>query len=218
MVNRTTRIAGLALLAALAAAPMGAQDMGERLSPAVSVPLDFLAWMGHDADWLSRQLADAGAGAGLVLDPSGDMAQVGTLEALRTVNRIRAFAHLAQPGLRPPFFDLRLEGEGDPRCVTQFAAGIVPGIKADDFARPRLPATGADPALLEQCLVKPGADADWRGLDRNAFRDRYFDKSGVLRTEFADLAADPAFLAAAIDLGFLVGQEDYSGLPRLESE
>lgn len=216
MVNRTTRIAGLALLAAMAAATAGAQDMGERLSPAVSVPLDFLDWMGRDAGWLTRQVTDAGAG--LVLDPSGDIVEVGTLEALRQVNRIRAFAHLAQPGLRPPFFDLRLEGKNDPRCITQFAPGIVPGIGPDDFAKARLPAAGADPVLLDQCLVKPGSDAAWRDLDRNTFRDRHFDPSGVLRAEFADLAQEPGFLAAAIDWGFLVSQEEYSGLPRLEAE
>lgn len=214
MVNTSKRIAGLALLALLAATTTRAQDMGERLSPAVSVPLDFLDWTGRDAGWLSGQMADGAAG--LVMDPSGAMAQVGTLDALRQVNRIRAFAHLAQPGLRPPFFDLRLDG--DRRCITQFAPSIVPGIGPDDFAKPQLSAEGADPDLLEQCLVQPKAEAEWSGLDRNALRDRYFDKGGVLKPEFAELAGNPAFLAAAIDAGFLIAQEDYSGLPRLGSE
>jgi hypothetical protein len=216
MVNRTTRIAGLALLAAMVATTTGAQDMGERLSPAVSVPLDFLDWIGRDPDWLQQQLT--GSGARITQDGSGDMAKVGTLDVLRQVNRIRTFAHLAQPGLRPPFYDLRLEGKDDPRCITQFAAGIVPDIVPDDFAKDRLPTSGADPELLDQCLVQPSGNAAWRGLNRTAFRDRYFDKSSVLKSEFADLAGNPAFLAEAIDLGFLVTQEDYSGLPRLEAE
>lgn len=214
MVTPTKTIARLALLAIVVAGPGAAQDMPMRLEPTVSVPLDFLDWIGRDRQWLAEQVQ----GKGVSVAPKGDVAQVGTMDGLRAINRIRAFAHLAQPGLRPPYLDLRLDGPDNGRCVTQFASGIVAGIKAEDFAHDTLSAAEADPVLLEQCLVRSDPRPAWQGLDRQQFRSRYFDASGVLRPEFDDLAHDAAFIAAAIDLGYLVGQEDYSGLPRLEPE
>ncbi len=207
----------LALLAQIGAA--GAQDMSQRLQTAAAVPLDFLGWIDRDADWLMAELARDGVQAGVTLAAGGQVAQVATLEALGRVNRIRAFAHLAQPGLRPPYLDLRLAAPGDPpqRCITQFASSIVPQIRPMDFPRTDFTLEGADPALLDQCLVPPGA-SEFAALDRDALRQRYFDKSGVLRAEFAPLAQDPAFLAALIDQGYLITQEAYSGLPQLDAE
>lgn len=212
-----TTFAGLALLASVSAA--GAQDMATRLSPPATVSLDFLGWIDRDTDWLMAELARDGVQAGVSLSGDGQAAEVATLDALGRVNRIRAFAHLAQPGLRSPYIDLRLAAPGDQpqRCITQFASSIVPQISAMDFARTDFTTDGADPAVLDQCLVPQGT-SEFAGLGRDALRDRYFDKSGVLRSEFAPLANDPAFLAALIDQGFLVSQEDYSGLPRLDAE
>lgn len=207
----------IALLASVGAS--GAQDMSERLHPPATVPLDFLGWIDRDTDWLLAELARDGVQGGVTLPAGGQVAQVATLDALGRVNRIRAFAHLAQPGLRPPYIDLRLAAPGDQRqrCVTQFATSIVPRIGPMDFSLVDFSADAADPAVLDQCLVPPGA-SDYGGMDRATLRDRYFDKSGVLRAEFSSLAHDPAFLAALIDQGFLVSQEDYSGLPRLDAE
>lgn len=212
-----TRIAGLALLAFVNTA--GAQEMATQLQPPATVPLTFLTWIDRDADWLMAELARDGVQGGVTLPADGQTAQIATLDALGRVNRIRAFAHLAQPGLRPPYIDLRLAAPGEPpqRCVTQFASSIVPRIGPMDFARTDFTPEGADPAVLDQCLV-PAAASDYSGLDRATLRDRYFDKSGVLRADFAELANDPAFLAAVIDQGFLLTQEDYSGLPRLDAE
>lgn len=206
-----TTFRALALcLAALAAGPAPAQPEMTRLPEPAAVPLDFLAWIGRDPAWLGAELERQGLAAQVTITEQA--LETADLAALKAVNRIRAFAQLAAKGLRPPVLDLALE-DGS-RCLTRFPNAVVPGIGADDFAEATFTAEPSDPALLDACRV--GTAGDYAGLDRATFRERYFDASGVLRPEFAELGNDAAFMAAAIDHGFFLSIEDYSGLIRVD--
>lgn len=183
----------------------------------VSVPLDFLARIDRDPAWLAEAMAGLDAGQGFAID--GTTLRADTPEALRAVNRIRAFASIAAKSLTVPYVDLMLAtADGPQRCPTLFPEEIVPGITAMDFARTDLSAAKADPTLLSLCKVDPGRSAEYAGLDRDTFRERYFDAAGDLRAEFAALNTDAALVARAIDLGFLVTQSDLTGRLKLARE
>ncbi len=197
---------------------LAGQSMAEPLTKPATVPLDFLTWIKRDAGWLTDVLAKQDLGAAVSVAPEG--AVVTTSEALQAVNRIRAFAHLAAPGIRPPYFDLMVtQGGGAPfRCTTLFPKSVVPDIGPDDFAKADFPADAGDPVAVDLCRVNPEKGAPYAGLSRDAFRDRYFDAAGDLRTDFKDLNADAAFIAAAFDYGFFVRQGDVTGRLRLDRE
>lgn len=212
---RTVVLATLAifLLAAAEKAPMN-----PKLSEPAAVPLDFLDWIDRDASWLRESLASQGVESGYTIREG--VLEATTVEALRTANRIRAFAYLAAPGLRPPYFDLPVkEANGDVvRCVTLFPRSIAPEVGPMDFDCDSFPAAEADAAVLEACRVDPRKGAEYRGLDREAFRSRYFDAAGDLEIEYVELNSDPAFVAEALDHGFFVVQQDLTGRLRLGQE
>lgn len=220
MIDRETpmRTVIITILALFTLAATGNEPMSQKLSTPASVPLDFLDWIERDADWLRESLADLGVDSGYTV--SGSTLEATTVEALRAANRIRSFAYLAAPGLRPPYFDLPVkEADGKVvRCVTLFPRSIAPGIDAMDFACEAFSAAEADPAILEMCRVGPKSGGEYQGLDREAFRSRYFDAAGDLEVELVDLNTDPAFIARAIDLGFFVHQQDLTGRLRLGQE
>ena len=204
-------LAGTTLLFAAAAA---AQSMSRQLKEPVAVPLDFLAWIDRDTAWLQQQLTALGAAGDAKI--GGGALETSDLDTLKAANRVRGFAYLAAKGLRPPYFDLPVAGtEGTSRCVTQYPESIAPDIGPMDFAKKSFPAAAADQAELKACTVA-GKGGDYSELDRAAFRDRYFNASGTLKPEFRDLGDDPAFKAKAIDEGFFLTTEDYSGLLQLD--
>lgn len=196
----------------------GGETMNQIHGEPAGVPLDFLAWLDRDKDWLRESLAKQGVRSGFTI--SNEILKASTVEALRAVNRIRSFAYLATPGLRPPYFDLSVSGPGGSlvRCVTLFPRSIAPSIRALDFDRESFPASEAVPEILKLCRVQPKKGADYYGLDRNAFRERFFDARGDLNIEFANRNTDSAFIAQAIDHGFFVLQQDYTGRLRLSAE
>lgn len=211
-----------AMSAAAAGAVLGVflagQTMAEPLSKPATVPLDFLGWIKRDTAWLTDILAKQDLASAVSVGKDGML--VSTSEALKAVNRIRAFAHLAAPGIRPPYFDLMVaQGDGPPvRCTTLFPQSVVPGIGPLDFAQDQLSAEGADPVALDLCRVDAGKAAPYADLGRDAFAERYFDMAGDLRTEFRALNTDPAFIAAAFDRGFFLRQGDVTGRLKLERE
>ncbi|MER9224578.1 hypothetical protein NKI39_02830 [Mesorhizobium sp. M0664] len=207
----TAALAGLAMLITAAAL---AQSINPQMKEPQAMPLDFLTWIDRDADWLQKQIAALGGSGKLTID--GGILETTDLDTLKAANRIRAFAYLATKGLRPPYFDLTIAaGDATKRCVTQFPRSIAPGIGPMDFARKSFPADAADQTELKSCTVA-GQGKDYAGLDRATFRDRYFDASGTLKPEFRNLGDDPAFRAKAIDEGFFLATEDYSGLLQLD--
>lgn len=205
-------LAGTAMLATTAAL---AQSMSRQLTEPEAVPLDFLTWIDRDAGWLQEQIAALGGiGPPMI---KGDLLETTDLNTLKAANRIRAFAYLATKGLRPPYFDLTLsDGDTTKRCVTQFPHSVVPSLGPMDFAVKTFPASAADPAILKMCTATGTRNADYAGLGRNEFRDRYFDATGVLKSEFRAFNDDATFKAKAIDEGFFLSIEDYSGLLRLD--
>jgi hypothetical protein len=94
----------------------------------------------------------------------------------------------------------------------------VPSISAIDFSRESFPAAPTDPALLDQCRVDPARQKEYAALDREAFRERYFDANGNLRDGFSSLNSDTGFIATAFDHGFFVMQGDLTGLVQLDRE
>jgi hypothetical protein len=205
-------LAGIAMLAAGGA---WAQSMTPPLKQPQAVPLDFLAWIDKDANWLERQIAVLGGSKATI---KGQVLETTDLGTLKAANRIRAFAYLATKGIRPPYFDLPLSAGGESkRCVTLFPRNVVPTIGPMDFARKSFSESDADPVILKACLVNGAGKAEYAGMSRDAFRDRYFDVTGVLKPEFRTLNDDSAFKAKAIDEGFFLSTEDYSGLLRLGS-
>ena len=212
MPKNTTLKATVAGLALLVSSGATAQTL---LPEPQAVPVDFLAWLDKDTRWLQSQLSSMGVMA--PPDIQGGVLETDSLATLKAANRIRAFAFLAAKGLRPPLYDLTLTAEGgDIRCLTQFPYSVVPDLGPMDFARPSFPAAGADPAILQACTVTEDRAAAYASLDRDSFRAQYFDAYGVLKPEFEALSADPAFMARAVDLGFFLGTEDYSGLLRVD--
>lgn len=205
-------LAGMAMLAATAAS---AQSMSRQLTEPEAVLLDFLTWIDRDAGWLQEQIAALGGTGPLII--KGDLLETSDLDTLKAANRIRAFAYLATKGLRPPYFDLTLSDvDSTKRCVTQFPHSVVPSLGPMDFARKTFPAAAADQAELKACTVADASKADYAGLNRDTFRERYFDASGVLKPEFRSLNDDATFKAKAIDEGFFLSIEDYSGLLQLD--
>ena len=208
----TAIFAAMALVAATAAS---AQSMSPQLKEPQAVPLDFLAWIGKDTGWLEQEIAALGGTGKPIIN--GDILETTDLGTLKAANRIRAFAFLAAKGLRPPYFDLTLsDGAQTARCVTQYPESVVPSLGSMDFARKTFPAAAADQAELKACTVADASKADYAGLNRDAFRERYFDASGVLKPEFRALNDDATFKAKAIDEGFFLSIEDYSGLLQLD--
>lgn len=207
-----------AVLSAFLMPVAGGQMMSEKLSEPAAVPLDFLDWIDRDADWLRESLAGQGVQSGFTI--SDGVLEASTVEALRRVNRIRSFAYLAAPGLRPPYFDLSVSDSdgGLVRCATLFPRSIAPDIGPLDFDRESFPAAKADPAILDYCRVQPQRGADYLGFDRDTFRTRFFDAAGDLKIEFASRNSDAAFIAEAIDHGFFVRQQDLTGRLRLDAE
>lgn len=206
-----------AALCALASTGAESTTMKPQLTKSASVPLDFLTWVGKDTHWLSEALVRQGVTSGYAV--SGAVLEATTPAALGAANRIRVFAHLAAPSLKLPYFDLAVaEGGATVRCVTLFPRSIAPGIGPFDFSRATFPAADADPAILRMCRVDPKMASAFADLDREAFREKYFDAAGDLKIDFVEKGADPAFLARAIDLGFFVIQQDFTGRPRLSRE
>jgi hypothetical protein len=214
-----TGLARAALAALLVLAPAGSarsQGMDTMLPAPAEAPLDFLAWIDRDESWLRDALGSLGVTGGYAL--GGGVAEARTVEALKALNRIRSFAHLAAPGLRPPFLDLTVAPPGGPpvRCATLFPRSVAPAVGPLDFAAPAASAEGGDADALARCRVDAGKGAAWAGLDRAALADRYFDDAGDLRVEFMDLNADPAFIAALFDRGYFVTQGDLTGRLRID--
>ena len=209
-----TTLIGAAAFAAVAV-PSGGQTMSTRLSEPVAVPLDFLDWIEKDPAWLADALGRLGVTSGY--DTGQGLLTAVTLEALTAANRIRSFAYFAAPGLRPPYFDLMVDEGGKPvRCVTLFPQSIAPEIGAFDFAAGPFPADAADPTILDLCRVSMPRSAEYLGLDREEFAQRYFEGNGDLKIEFADLGQDPAFLATTLDHGIFIGQSSPTGRARKE--
>jgi hypothetical protein len=210
-----TFAAGLGLLLAGAA---GGSTMDHTLSEPAAISLDFLRWIERDPAWLRQQLESRGVSSGYAID--GGVLEATTVDALRRANRIRSFAYFAAPGLRPPYFDLPVRtAEGQVvRCVTLFPRSIAPQIGALDFDREWFSAAEAEPTILQRCRVDPATAAEYSKLHRDAFRARYFDALGDLKSEFAELNNDAAFIATAFDHGFFVTQQDLTGRLRLDRD
>ena len=213
--RRFPLLTAVLVMATLAVGAAWAQSMNPQLKEPQAVPLDFLAWIDKDTNWLERQIAALGGSGKPTI--KGSILETTDLGTLKAANRIRAFAHLAAKGIRPPYFDLMLSTDGEvKRCVTEFPQSVVPSIGPMDFATKSFPSSGADPAILKSCIVANARKAEYSDMSRDAFRNRYFDAHGVLKPEFRALIDEPAFKAKAIDEGFFLSTEDYSGLPRLE--
>ena len=196
----------------------GGQNMNILLKQPASVPLDFLDWVDQDVEWLRKSLAELGVNSGFKFRDG--VLEANEVGALRAANRIRSFAFLAAPaGLRPPYFDLWVSEPGESlRCVTLFPQSIAPGIEARDFTRESFPASEANSSILDLCRVRQQKGADFHGLGRDAFRDKFFDAAGDLKIEFANRNSNAAFIAQAIDHGFFVLQQDFTGRLRLGAE
>lgn len=218
MLNRIQRVAVTTALCALVSTGAGSEPMSQKLTRPATVPLDFLAWVAKDPTWLRACLAEQGVTFGYAI--TDGVLEASTAEALRAANRLRAFAHLAAPSLRLPYFDLVLDEAGGEkvRCVTLFPRSVVPEIGAPDFARRSFPAAAADASILKLCRVDVKTASAYASVDRDAFRSRFFDAAGDLKIEFVELAANPAFIGQAIDYGYFVIQQDVTGRPRLIRE
>jgi hypothetical protein len=214
----TRLLAALALAAGVLAGPVGAQEMSGQLGAPAAVPLDFLRRFDRDTNWLAQAMDDLGVAGQYRIE--GDLLEAKTSAALKAANRIRSFAYLAAPGLGPPYLDLTLRAEDGStfRCPTLFPEEVAPGIGAMDFGLESFSAAGADAALVEQCRVDPSKASEYASLDRETFRDRYFDHHGDLRLDFVQLNSDPAFIAAALDRGFFVTQGDLTGRLKIAHE
>ena len=216
------RLLGIAIVTALFSVLLlsvaGGQTIQQKLKEPAAVPLDFLDWIKRDVNWLRETLIKQGIESGFKI--SGPVLEVSTVQALRVANRIRSFAFLAAPGLTPPYFDLSVNepDHGQVRCVTLFPDSIAPGIGAMDFGKESFPASAANPEILRQCRVQSKKTAIYYGIDRYAFREKFFDAAGDLKIGFQNLNRDPAFIAQAIDHGFFVFQQDYTGRLRLDAE
>jgi hypothetical protein len=99
--------------------------------------------------------------------------------------------------------------------VTLFPRSIVPDIGPMDFDKGSFSTDRADKTILDMCRVDQRKGAEFAGLDRATFRDRYFDAHRDLKTEFIEFNNNAAFVAEAIDHGFFVIQGDVTGRVRL---
>jgi hypothetical protein len=213
---RWLKVALLATALSISLVPGGGAQTLDESRPMAAVPLDFLGWIGQNEDWLRAELTGQGLASGFEITQGRLESE--NVDVLRAVNRIRAFAHLAARGLRLPYLDLPLAAaDGSKiRCVTLFPRSIVPSISAADYKKPEFPAAGAEPTILDLCRVDGAKLAEYAGMDRRALRERFFDRNGDLKSEFADLNSNPALVAAVVDKGFYAYQGDVTGRTRVE--
>lgn len=187
------------------------------LESPVKITLDFLKFFKKDTGWLREKLIAHGFATGKYRIEESYL-ESSEVEVISYVNRIRTFAYLNAVTTQLPYFNLQLKGQngGLVRCVTLFPRSIVPQLKAMDFQQAEFSSEDADATILDQCRVVEQPDVVFKGFTRTAFKEKFFDKYGDLKIDFVKLNRNPAFIATAIDLGFFVVNQDYTGRLRID--
>lgn len=204
-----------ALIGAVALGPgTGEMAMATPLAEPLEIPAEFLSDIDGAPDWLRGAMAGLGAPEGWSM--TRDAIVVSEVEALRALNRIRAFRKAVRGGTGATWLSLPVADEmGELRdCVTPWATQLIPDLDANDFGQSfALSMLRTD--VPETCLIDAGADDPWAGSDRAALRS-YFDDAGDLMVDHVNLNEERVFVRALIDAGYLVTKGSVSGRLRVE--
>ncbi|MBQ0808891.1 hypothetical protein [Roseovarius sp.] len=204
-----------ALISAVALGPgTGEMAMATPLAEPLEIPAEFLSDIDGAPDWLRGAMAGLGAPEGWSM--TRDAIVVSEVEALRALNRIRAFRKAVRGGTGATWLSLPVADEmGELRdCVTPWATQLIPDLDANDFGQSfALSMLRTD--VPEACLIDAGADDPWAGSDRAALRS-YFDDAGDLMVDHVNLNEERVFVRALIDAGYLVTKGSVSGRLRVE--
>ncbi|AWZ20307.1 hypothetical protein RTM1035_01115 [Roseovarius sp. TM1035] len=207
--------AAAALIGAAALGPStGEMAMATPLAEPLDIPAEFLSEIDGAPDWLRGAMAGLGAPEGWSM--TRDAIVVSEVEALRALNRIRAFRQAVRGGTGAIWLSLPVANEiGEIRdCVTPWATQLIPDLDANDFGQSfALSMLRTDEP--EACLIDVGTDDPWAGSDRTALRG-YFDDAGDLMVEHISLNEDAVFVRALIEAGYLVTKGSVSGRLRVE--
>lgn len=203
-----------ALLSAAAMIPgAGGMAMATPLAQPVEIEADFLARNDRSGDWLKGAMAGLGAPEGWSM--TSDAIIVSELEALRALNRIRAFRRAVNRGTGGTWLLLPVEDEDGERrdCVTGSATQVIPDLDVNDFGQTfALSILRTD--TPSACLIDPEAADPFADKDRDALR-AYFDEAGDLKLDHVDLNTDPMFIRALIEAGYLVTVQSVTGRLRV---
>lgn len=207
--------AAAALIGAVALGPgTGGMAMATPLAEPLDISAEFLSDIDGAPDWLRGAMAGLGAPEGWSM--TRDAIVVSEVEALRALNRIRAFRKAVRGGTGAIWLLLPVADEmGEIRdCVTPWATQLIPDLDANDFGQSfALSMLRTDQP--EACLIDLGADNPWAGLDRAALRG-YFDDAGDLAVDHVNLNENAVFVRALIEAGYLVTKGSVSGRLRVE--
>lgn len=208
----TTLPAVLGLLLMGCLGPKTAAAMAEAVSPPAVVQLDFLKLIKETPDWLAAELRSAGHAQGWKI--ADGKLSTGDLDVLRYVQRIKAFCYLDR-SRSLPYFDLLLEdGSGErARCVTLYPRDLLPDLGVLDFRREVFRVASLDSEEVAACRVPDDAgDTPYGGTDRQAFRQRFFGRSGeLLMDSYERYDGDPGFIHHATTLGFYPFRAQFTG-------
>lgn len=192
----------------------GEMAMATPLAEPLEIPAEFLSDIDGAPDWLRGAMAGLGAPEGWSM--TRDAIVVSEVEALRALNRIRAFRKAVRGGTGATWLSLPVADEmGELRdCVTPWATQLIPDLDANDFGQSfALSMLRTD--VPEACLIDAGADDPWAGSDRATLRS-YFDDAGDLMVDHVNLNEERVFVRALIDAGYLVTKGSVSGRLRVE--
>jgi hypothetical protein len=214
--NFLSRLGFVIGVAAIAATVNLGAVMATTLSEPVSIPLDSIRVVDPPPEWLGQQLKAKGMVDGWTI--ADGKFQSADLDAIKYVNRIKAFMSLDNSLTRPYFVLPLVDDKGATgTCVTLLPRDIVPELKREDFAVEHFKVPDMQAGKIQACLARGSAGKPYAGMDRAAFLDTYFEEFGVLDiARHKELAEDPDFILKAYELGFYPKKGEVAGYLHVE--
>lgn len=203
-------------VAAFAAAANLGTAMADTLAQPVSIPLDSIRVVDQPPEWLGEQLKAKGLSEGwTIADGKFESAD---LEAIKYVNRIKAFMSLDN-SLTRPYFILPLVDEkgATGTCVTLLPRDIVPDLRREDFSVEQFKVPDLQAEKVQACLASGSADKPFASMDRETFLKTYFEEFGAFDiAKHEELRNDPDLVLKAYELGFYPKKGEVAGYLHVE--
>ena len=203
-------------VAAFAATAQLGISMAAMLSEPVSIPLETIRVVNQPPEWLGEQLKAKGLADGWTI--ADGKFQSADLDAIKYVNRIKAFMSLDN-SLTRPYFILPLVDEkgATGTCVTLLPRDIVPELRPEDFTVEQFKVPDLQAEKVQACLAKGLAGKPFAEMDRATFLATYFEEFGVFDiAKHEELVGDPDLVLKAYELGFYPKKGEVAGYLHVE--